>query len=547
MWCCLPGSDYLIVPFSTDEKAADQIGFTIMVEQGGDETTVARKNLYVQPSEFVEKNDTTLALEKSRSEVVERLNAQIRLDARFRETRQRIASERLLKPVPESRTEVSKKALEGSCTLSSECEQDALCVDGECLKDVPVLSNTPIDDFQTVETFTAYVGYKGERCAVLVDQSNGTHVTEDSVNNMGEIFDALIFPRLQSMYGEAELQDGTKAWDRNGDGLVWFALTSQFPTNVAGYFDPGDFVDNEYSQYSNEADILFLQPPGRMIPMDSIFGTLAHEFQHLLNFSAKYYLPAIQGLDPAQEELWLDEGLAHFTEEAVGYGVDTLGVLYSMLEDFGEHRLVETRSGASYDTIGLRAMAYLFVRYTVESLGGLEYPADGKHFRGTGCDVFTVAAFFFEGGNRKLSVCVWERVVRSPSRGARRYRYGRTCERSGVRIRRVARRSRYRRIYRGLHALRPRPGGLWRYVVFCWSQRTDSRTWGNFLVDSQLFGYLFSVEQPRPDRQRHRFNRRKEFRLFDYPTVSGGYHACLARPGDGVKLVRNCICRRNPY
>ena len=367
------GSDYLIVPFSTSESAADQIGFEISVESGAQpEDTTVSKHFHSQPYEILEKNNYALLGEDEKAAIRDRLEAQIRLDGRFRQTRERIAKENLLKDAGARLQNFSLKKMAG-CQYSSECESDALCVHGECTADVTVLSNTPIDDFDTVETFSAYVAYKGDYCAVLVDQGNRTRVTEDSATNMGETFDTIIFPRLQAMFGESMLQDGSKAWDRNGDGLVWFALTSQFPTNVAGYFDPGDFVDAQSSEYSNEADILFVQPPGRMIPIHSIYGTLAHEFQHLLNFAAKYYLPSTQGKSPVREELWLDEGLAHFTEEAVGYGVDTLGVVYSMLEDFGVHRLVETRSSAAYDTIGLRGMAYLFVRATVENLGGLEY------------------------------------------------------------------------------------------------------------------------------------------------------------------------------
>ena len=51
-------------------------------------------------------------------------------------------------------------------------------------------------------------------------------------------------------------------------------------------------------------------------------GTVAHEYQHLINASRRMY---VNGVGPNFEEKWLDEGLAHIAEELNFFRVAGLG------------------------------------------------------------------------------------------------------------------------------------------------------------------------------------------------------------------------------
>ncbi len=80
---------------------------------------------------------------------------------------------------------------------------------------------------------------------------------------------------------------------------------------------------------SNEAEMMYLLVPdptgvvnGNIRSKENVtrfnFGTLAHEFQHLINASRRLHLTP--GGDNS-EEVWLDEGLAHTAEELLFYRV----------------------------------------------------------------------------------------------------------------------------------------------------------------------------------------------------------------------------------
>ena len=127
--------------------------------------------------------------------------------------------------------------------------------------------------------------------------------------------------------------------DVDGNGRIIMLFTGQInkltPPNtsggfVGGFFFAGDFfptVDTPQAQgclESNGAEIFYLLSPdptgkfGNIRSTGSVRqgtrGTLAHEFQHMINAGNRFKNPAVS----AFEETWLDEGLAHFAEDAVG-------------------------------------------------------------------------------------------------------------------------------------------------------------------------------------------------------------------------------------
>ena len=111
-------------------------------------------------------------------------------------------------------------------------------------------------------------------------------------------------------------------------------------------------------------------------PLDRIYTTMAHELEHLLNYASKVYKAKLDGGQGAIESLWLDEGLAHFAEDACGYGGENVTLLsQELFTSFGDTRMFETDS--ANDKLTMRAMAMTFLRYMFERKGGVTYNSDG--------------------------------------------------------------------------------------------------------------------------------------------------------------------------
>src|SRR5439155_11972754 len=99
---------------------------------------------------------------------------------------------------------------------------------------------------------------------------------------------------------------------------------------VGGFFFAGDFFPTTgtkpgtFCPESNRGEIFYLLSPdptakfGNVRTPSSVRqgtrGTIAHEFQHMINAGNRFLNPAVDKF----ESTWLDEALAHFAEDAVG-------------------------------------------------------------------------------------------------------------------------------------------------------------------------------------------------------------------------------------
>lgn len=72
------------------------------------------------------------------------------------------------------------------------------------------------------------------------------------------------------------------------------------PVYTAGYFDPGDVGGN------NNINIFYMDSYPSVVASPSFFGTLAHEFQHMIHYNYDI-----------NEEKWLNEGLSDFAGLAI--------------------------------------------------------------------------------------------------------------------------------------------------------------------------------------------------------------------------------------
>lgn len=141
----------------------------------------------------------------------------------------------------------------------------------------------------------------GSRSEVWVEQ--GMNVSGDTVNAVIAYFDGTVYPTVTTNFAAN--------YDANGDGrtaiVIFAGQTSS--TYIAGYMSIADFYSNAAN--SNRWDGIYLNGAHMShLPGSAAFNnTLAHEFQHLCNFSRNVIVE--HGGDyNYMMYTWIDEGLS---------------------------------------------------------------------------------------------------------------------------------------------------------------------------------------------------------------------------------------------
>lgn len=170
---------------------------------------------------------------------------------------------------------------------------------------------------------TAMFAASSKHADVYVEaKSGGAAVASSSVDNLLAAFENNIVPVEHVWY--------TTPTDVDSSGKVILLLLDiqdgYQPGGgyIAGYFDPINHfseasvnaLDSKY--HSNFAEMLYLDTYPADITRTSFFATLAHEYQHLLQFG-KYYRSEQEDIEPT----WLDEGLAEVSSDLTGFGPQT--------------------------------------------------------------------------------------------------------------------------------------------------------------------------------------------------------------------------------
>lgn len=217
----------------------------------------------------------------------------------------------------------------------------------------------------TAEMVTANVVKVGTKGAIVVDSADAASLSAADATELLRRFDQHIAPRDHQLFGEPKINGK----DRDGNGVVMFFVTKRvgrLQPNLVGFFLPDDMRPVADVAHSNAADLLYLEPPGASVSLDALSGTIAHEYQHLINFTAKVL---VNGSD--QEEVWLDEGLATFAEDITGYGIDAFANVGNYLMAAGSTSLTGSDGNET------RGIAHLFVRYLYEQAGGATLEPSG--------------------------------------------------------------------------------------------------------------------------------------------------------------------------
>ena len=191
--------------------------------------------------------------------------------------------------------------------------------------------------------------YKGTHCYIFVEESQWDIIAaQPDVDKLGALFDAATPADPERGIFEIAVDAFGEPADEDGDPRI-FILILDLPGNIVGYFD-----NKVYETLLPELrrDTVYLDANKLAFSAYLAHATLAHEFQHLIHW----------GRD-SDEEAWIDEGLAGYAEELVGFPEADPSMVPSFLADPSINLTHWVFESASY------GKTYLFASFLAERYG----------------------------------------------------------------------------------------------------------------------------------------------------------------------------------
>ena len=186
-------------------------------------------------------------------------------------------------------------------------------------------------------------------------------------------YDSVIVPMLTTNFGSMPDVDS------NGKQiLLYYDIQDGYQNPgdayIAGFFNPIDLFsyDAQGNPYTNQMDMLNLDCNPSIPDTVTAWGVIAHENQHMINFSANW-----TEAEPAQQETWIDEGLAEAANQMYRElkGDD---VLYGRIAYYNQdpenvitngHPLVSWDPNSDDTVLANYSLSYLFMQYLAIAAG----------------------------------------------------------------------------------------------------------------------------------------------------------------------------------
>ena len=219
---------------------------------------------------------------------------------------------------------------------------------------------------ETYTQITATLKSVGSKCDVWVNTSDYNMSAADA-NKISAEFDNNINSKITAVFGQPS------DVDENGKvNILCFDIKDGWDgvnilSYVGGYFNALDLFENDYENpYSNETEVFYIDTYPAMgtnaKDVTKCFGTLAHEFQHMINFEQNW---ENEGAPDIMDD-WLNEALSEAASQIYSGEISQYRIAYynnsskitsgfSLLNWSGE---VENYS-----------LAYLFLQYLKEQVG----------------------------------------------------------------------------------------------------------------------------------------------------------------------------------
>lgn len=155
----------------------------------------------------------------------------------------------------------------------------------------------------------ATLQYVGDNIYFWIE--NGVRFNERDLKTLADTFDKEIIPTNREFFGQ-EWNPGV-----DGDPRFYVLYARNLGVNLAGYYSSADELHPDAHPYSNAHEMFLLSADNVDLGDDYIYGTMAHEFQHIIHW-----------YQDKNEESWVNEGFSMLAEHVNGYDAGGFDRLY---------------------------------------------------------------------------------------------------------------------------------------------------------------------------------------------------------------------------
>ncbi len=210
---------------------------------------------------------------------------------------------------------------------------------------------TDQDTLQSIQ-ITATLRYVTPHVYFWVD--NLASYNDNDVHKLGDTFENKIYPTDREYFG-SEWTPGI-----DGDVHIYIVYAHGLGTSVGGYFSSDDEFSPLVRPYSNSHE-MFLINSTENLTSDYTFGTLAHEFQHMIDWNLH-----------RNQSTWMSEGSAELAAFLNGYSIGSFDHLFIANPDLQLDNWPNDPSDPTADEVnygaGFLFMDYFFNRFGKQAL-----------------------------------------------------------------------------------------------------------------------------------------------------------------------------------
>ena len=178
--------------------------------------------------------------------------------------------------------------------------------------------------------------------------AEGVNFDLQEAKTLMDTFENKIYPTDREFFG-SEWTPGV-----DDDPHIYVLYTSGLGSNVAGYYYSPDEYNPKIFQYSNAHEMFFISS-SEPLASDYTFGTLAHEFQHMIHW-----------YQDRNESAFMNEGFSELATFINGYDNGGFDQIY--LSDTDGINLTDWL-GSSGDNSAHYGASFLFVTYFLDRFG----------------------------------------------------------------------------------------------------------------------------------------------------------------------------------
>lgn len=217
-------------------------------------------------------------------------------------------------------------------------------------------------------TLTGNLKYTGTYCYIYVDQ-NSSASASTNWTAIGQEFDNTIYPTVTKNFATPS--------DVDSNGKIAILYYDMGESSILGFFYALDLfsTSNQGYENSNQMELFYMNTDtasasnGYKPQGEELMSTLAHEFQHMVNFGYRYINNNMTWMDT-----WMDEGLAMAAEDLYTgtkntYRIDWYNGKYSNGSEYSNYRIRNGHPLCAWDDSSTMAalanysLSYLFVQY----------------------------------------------------------------------------------------------------------------------------------------------------------------------------------------